>query len=141
MLPASPTTTGNTDAFYCNPAYDKLFDLQQTEFSPAQRTQTIDQMQNMLYNANADIILYYQNILEAVRTKDVTNFIYGKPDSSGFPPRQQVSIDWADAKPVADASGGTNLGLAAGVPVAAVVVIGAGAVYALRRRRTAGERE
>jgi peptide/nickel transport system substrate-binding protein len=141
VLPSSPTTTGNTDAFFCDPAYDKLFNLQQTEFSPAQRTQTIDQMQNMLYNANADIILYYQNILEAVRTKDVNNFIYGKPDSSGFPPRQQVSIDWADAKPVADASGGTNLGLAVGVPIAAVVVIGAGAVYALRRRRTAGERE
>jgi peptide/nickel transport system substrate-binding protein len=141
VLPDSPTTTGDTDAFFCDPAYDKLFNLQQTEFSPAQRTQTIDQMQNMLYNANADVILFYPNILEAVRTKDVSDFIYGKPNSSGFSPRQQVSIDWVDAKPVADASGGTNLGLAVGVPVAAVVVIGAGAVYALRRRRTAGERE
>jgi peptide/nickel transport system substrate-binding protein len=141
VLPDSPTTTGNTDAFYCDPSYDKLFNLQQTEFNPAQRVQTIDQMQNMLYNANADIILFYQNILEAVRTKDVSDFIYGKPNSSGFAPRQEVYLDWVDAKPVDAPGGGTNLGLAVGIPVAAVVVIGAGAVYALRRRRTAGERE
>lgn len=141
VLPDSPTSTGNTDAFYCNPAYDKLYSEQQTQFNAAQRTQTIDQMQNVLYNANADIILFYQNILEAVRTKDVSDFIYGKPDSSGFPPRQEVYLDWQDAKPADAPGGGTNLGLAVGVPVAAVVVIGAVAVYVLRRRRTAAERE
>ena len=141
VLPDSPTSTGDTDAFFCDPSYDRLFALQQTEFSPAQRTQTIDQMQNILFNQNADIILFYQNILEAVRTKSVSDFIYGKPDGSGFPPRQEVYLDWLDARPLAATAGGTNLGLAVGVPVAAVVVIGAGAIFALRRRRTAGERE
>lgn len=141
VLPSSPTTTGNTDAFYCNPAYDKLFSLQQTEFSPAQRTHTIGRMQNLLYNANADVILYYPNILEAVRTQDVSGFIYGKSAAGGLYPRQEVYLDWLQAKPAAGASGGTNFGLAVGIPIAVVVVIGGGVAYALLRRRTAGERE
>jgi peptide/nickel transport system substrate-binding protein len=142
VLPDSPTgPPGNTDAFFCDPAYDKLFALQQTEFSPGQRSQTIDQMQNILYNQNADIILFYPNILEAVRTKDTSNFIYGKSDSSGFPPRQEVYLDWLDAKPVDTPGGGTNLGLVVGIPVAVVVVVAAGIAFVLVRRRTAGERE
>lgn len=141
VLPDSPTSGGNTDAFFCDPAFDKLFDLQQTEFNPAQRVQTVDQMQNILYTQNADIILFYQNILEAVRTKDVSDFIYGKPDSSGFPPRQEVYLDWMDAKPADAVGGGTNLGLVVGIPVGVVVVAAAVVVFALLRRRTSAERE
>ncbi|HEY1698490.1 MAG TPA: peptide ABC transporter substrate-binding protein [Trebonia sp.] len=144
VLPDSPTTVGDTDAFYCNPSYDKLFALQQTQFNAAQRTQTIDQMQNQLYNANADIILFYQNILEAVRTKDVGTFIYGKPASgTGFYPRQEVYLDWLGAKPAAAPSGGGggSLGLEIGIPVIVVVILAIGAVYFVRRRRTAEERE
>lgn len=142
VLPATPADTGNTDAFFCDPAYDKLFNQQQTEFSPAQRTQTIDQMQNLLYTDGADIVLYYQDMLEGVRTKDASGFIYGKADSQGFWPYQQVWLNWTVAKPVAaDSSGGSNLGLYIGIPVAVVVVVAAGIAFALFRRRTAGERE
>ncbi len=57
-LPLNNGTGGNTDAFFCNHAYDALFSQQATEFNLAQRVQTIDQMQKILYNANVDIMLY-----------------------------------------------------------------------------------
>jgi peptide/nickel transport system substrate-binding protein len=140
-LPDSVNTTGNTDAFFCDPAFDKLYNTQSTEFNLAQRKQTIGQMQSLLYNANVDIILYYPDILDAVRTADVKDYAFGSPDAQGFYPLQTDYINWLQATPVAAVSGGTNMGLAVGVPVAAVVVLGAGGIYALRRRRTAGERE
>jgi ABC-type transport system substrate-binding protein len=141
QLPANETTPGGTDAFFCDPAYDKLFNEQSREFGQAQRTATVDQMQNILYQANVDIVLYYYDNLEAVRTADVKDYFYGAPNSQSFYPEQSDYLNWLGAKPLATASGGTSMGLVVGVPVAAVVVIGASGVYALRRRRTAGERE
>jgi peptide/nickel transport system substrate-binding protein len=141
-LPLSNGTSGNTDAFFCDPAYDKLYNQQLTEFSRARRAQTIDQMQSLLYRANADIILYYSDNLQAVRTSAVRRFIFGKPNGQGFYPVQNDFINWQLAKPVAAiAGGGSPTGLAVGVPVAAVALIGLAGAIAARRRRTAGERE
>jgi len=141
-LPANQTTPGATDAFYCNPAFDKLFSQQSTEFSQAQRTATVDQMQNILYNANVDVILYYYDNLEAVRTANVKNYFYGSPNGQGFYPQQSDYLNWLGAKPDADAAGGgSSTGLEIGIPIAVVVVAAAGLLFTIRRRRTAGERE
>jgi peptide/nickel transport system substrate-binding protein len=141
-LPANTTTPGQTDAFFCDPAYDKLFKQQQTEFSQSQRTATVDQMQNILYNANVDIILYYHDNLEAVRTADVKNYFYGSANSQGFYPQQSDYLNWLGAKPATAAAGtGSSTGLEIGIPIVVVVIVAAGVVYVLRRRRTAGERE
>jgi peptide/nickel transport system substrate-binding protein len=141
-LPTSETTPGATDAFYCNPAFDKLFSQQSTEFSQAQRTKTVDQMQQILYNANVDVILYYQDNLEAVRTADVSDFFYGSKNSQGFYPQQSDYLDWLQAKPAtAAAGGGSSTGLEIGIPVVVVVIAAVVALVVVRRRRTAGERE
>ena len=65
-LPSNSTTPGNTDAFFCNPTYDKLFAQQSTEFTTAQRARTIGQMQQILYQNAVDIILYYPDNLSAI---------------------------------------------------------------------------
>jgi peptide/nickel transport system substrate-binding protein len=140
-LPVNQSTPGNTDAFYCNPAYDTLYSQQLTEFSLAQRTQTVDQMQSILYNANVDIILYYPDSLQAVRTTDTSNFFYGTKNAQGFYPQQNVWINWGSATPVAAAGGSSDTGLYIGVAVAVVVVLGGGGFIAMRRRSSAGERE
>jgi peptide/nickel transport system substrate-binding protein len=140
-LPPNTSTPGNTDAFFCDPSYDKLYNRQLSEFAVAQRVQTVDQMQNLLYQANVDIILYYSDQLEGVRTAAVKNYFYGTPNGQGFYPQENDYLNWLDAQPVVTAAAGTNMGLVVGVPVAAVVVLGAGALVAVRRRRTAGERE
>lgn len=141
-LPDNQSTPGTTDAFFCDPAYDKLYNQQLGEFNQAQRTATVDKMQDILYKADTDIILYYHDNLEAVRTASVKNYFYGKPDSHGFYPLQSDYLNWLQAQP-ADAStgGGSSTALEIGVPVVVVVVLAAVGLFAVRRRRTAGERE
>lgn len=140
-LPVNRSTPGNTDAFYCNPSYDNLYHQQLTEFSLARRTQTVDQMQSLLYDANVDIILYYPDTLQAVRTDAARDFFYGKPNGQGFYPQQNVWINWWAAAPVADVPASSDTGLFIGVIATAVVVLAAGGLLVMRRRATAGERE
>ncbi|MBO0821372.1 MAG: ABC transporter substrate-binding protein [Nocardiopsaceae bacterium] len=140
-LPASPATAGNTDAFFCDPAFDKLYTSQQTQFSQQRRRADTDRMQSILYTANVDIMLFYADILDAVRTADVRNYMYGAPDAQGFYPLEADYLNWLRAKPASGSGGGGSLGLEIGIPVAVVVVIGAGVIVVLRRRRTAADRE
>jgi peptide/nickel transport system substrate-binding protein len=140
-LPVNQSTPGNTDAFYCNPAYDKLYSQQLTEFSLPQRTQTVDHMQKILYDANVDIILYYPDTLQAVRTDHARNFFYGTRNSQGFYPQQNVWINWWSAAPVQDAHSSSDSGLLIGVIVALVALLMAGGLLIRRRRATDGERE
>jgi peptide/nickel transport system substrate-binding protein len=140
-LPLNDGTGGNTDAFFCNKDYDNLYAQQSTEFNNAQRVQTIDQMQQILYQQAVDVILYYPDNIGAVRTSDVKDFYFGKANAKGFYPQQANFINLRSATPVADApSGGTSP--AVWIIIAIVVVLAlAGAAVLLRRRMTAGERE
>lgn len=141
-LPAKQSTPGLTDSFFCDPAYDKLYKRQLTEFSQSQRVQTINKMQDILYKANSDIILYYHDNLEAVRTASVKDYFYGQPDAKGFYPIQNDYLNWAEAKPAAASSGGgSSAAVEIGIPVIVVILAAAGGLVALRRRKTAGERE
>ena len=94
---------------------------QATEFSTAQRVQTIDQMQQILYQNAVDVILYYPDFLSAVRTDGVKNFFFGKPNAQGFYPQQNLFINWRTATPVAsDASSSSSAAL--WIVIAIVVV-------------------
>jgi peptide/nickel transport system substrate-binding protein len=140
-LPVNQSTPGNTDAFYCNPAYDHLYSRQLTEFSLAQRTKTIAQMEDILYNANVDIVLYYPDTLQAVRTDDARDLFYGTPNGQGFYPQQNVWTNWWAAKPVTEAASSPGTGLYAGVAAAMAGVLAVGGLLLMRRRATAGARE
>ncbi len=139
-LPLNNGTGGNTDAFFCDPAYDKLFNQQVGEFSTAQRVATIDKMQQILYNANVDVMLYYGDSLGAARSDLVKDFFYGKANAQGFYPQQNLFINWRTAAPVADAPASSGSGLVIVIIVIVVLVLGA-AGFLIRRRMTAGERE
>jgi ABC-type transport system substrate-binding protein len=140
-LPLNSGNAGNTDAFFCNPTYDKLYAQQSTEFSTAQRAQTIGQMQQILYQNSVDIILFYRDWLSAVRSNVVKNYFYGKPDPKGFYPFPNRFTNWLDATPVTDSSGSSS-STALWIVIAVVVVAAlAAAGLLIRRRATAGERE
>ncbi len=140
-LPLNNGTAGNTDAFFCNPSFDKLYAQQSTEFSATQRVQTIDQMQQILYQNAVDVILYYPDWLSAVRTDVVKNYFYGTPNAQGFYPTPNEFINWRTATPVAsDASSSSSPALWIVIAIVVVLVLGGGTIL-LRRRRTAGERE
>jgi peptide/nickel transport system substrate-binding protein len=140
-LPLNNGTAGNTDAFFCNPTFDKLYAQQATEFTTAQRVQTIDQMQQILYQNAVDVILYYPDFLSAVRTDKVKNYFFGSPNAQGFYPTPNRFINLRAATPVAGASSSSSSATLWIVIVVIVVVLLAAALILLRRRRTAGERE
>jgi len=146
-LPEDNGQNGNTDAFFCNHQYDRLYKRQQTQFDAAQRVQTIASMQKILYANNADLILFYKNGLSGLRTDLVSDYLQGSKDPQGFYPLQHGFTSWWKAKP---ATGATTAGEQAkqqssnafkwiGIAVLVVVVIGAIVVF--MRRRTANERE
>jgi peptide/nickel transport system substrate-binding protein len=141
VLPLKNGTSGNTDAFYCNKNFDNLFAKQATQFSTSQRVQTIDQMQQILYNASVDIMLFYADGLSAVRTDQVKNFFYGKPNAQGFYPQQNLFINWRTATPLDAPSSGGSGGTTLVVVIVVVVILLGGGAFLLRRRTTAGERE
>jgi peptide/nickel transport system substrate-binding protein len=141
VLPNNSGANGNTDAFFCNPQFDKLFAQQQTEFDTTQRVQTIDQMQQILYQNAVDVIINYPDWLSAIRTNVVKNYYYGKPNAQGFYPIPNEFINWRSATPVADASSsGTSPAVWIVIAIVVVAVL-AGGGFVLRRRATAGERE
>jgi len=140
-LPLNNGTAGNTDAFFCNPTFDKLYAQQSTEFSTAQRVQTIDQMQQILYQNAVDVILYYPDWLSAVRTDKVKNYFFGTPNAQGFYPTPSQFINWRSATPVASAtSSSTSTAIWIVLAIVVVALIGS-AVIMLRRRATVGARE
>ena len=139
-LPSNSQSAGNTDAFFCNPSYDKLFNQQATEFSTSQRVATVDQMQQILYHNAVDVVLYYPDNLSAVRTDDAKNFFYGTPAAQGFYPQQNLFINWSTATPVASASDSSSAALWVVLAIVVVALLAGGGIL-VRRRSTAAERE
>ncbi len=58
---------GTSDSQYCNPAFDKLYDLQLTQ-SGAERKATLAQIQNLIYDEAPYDVLYYGANLDVYRT-------------------------------------------------------------------------
>ncbi|SEG87729.1 peptide/nickel transport system substrate-binding protein [Actinacidiphila yanglinensis] len=139
-LPDDQGNGGNTDAFFCNPAYEKLLSQQQTQFVPAQRAKTVDQMEKILYDADVDLMFYNKTMLTATSSK-VTGMNTGTPDAKDVYPAQSSFWSYLKATPKAGDSGSSssNVGLWVGI-AAAVVVVGAG-VTVVRRRSGADDRE
>jgi peptide/nickel transport system substrate-binding protein len=55
-----------SDSQYCNPEYDKLYDLQSTQ-AGAERHATLAKMQNLIYDEAPYDILYYDSALDVYR--------------------------------------------------------------------------
>jgi peptide/nickel transport system substrate-binding protein len=63
-----------SDSFYCNKAYDALYDKQAGQIDVAQRAATVKQMQKMLYDDAPYALYVYYDDLEAYRSDRWTNF-------------------------------------------------------------------
>lgn len=145
-----PTKIGGpylSDAYYCNPEYDKLYDQQLAELDPAKRAGIVKEMQKILYKDNVFVVWGYADALEAYRS-DVIGSMTPQPDPGGNFDSQDGYWSWWSAVPAGDKAasdsdgGGSNSGLLVGLGAAALVVLG-GAFVLLRRRggAAADERE
>ncbi|WP_326820735.1 ABC transporter substrate-binding protein [Streptosporangium sp. NBC_01756] len=135
---------GGTESFYCDPAYEKLYQEQLSELDRTKRADIIKQMQKRLYTDAPVIALYYPNNLEGYRKDQITSItsmpeekglLYG---ASGYWP--VYSLD-AVATPAAGSAGGASTGLVVGGVAAVVILVAGGFFLARRRRSVADDRE
>lgn len=143
---AGVTYANLSDSFYCNPAYDALYDQQARQIDLAERADTVREMQQMLYDDVPYVVTYYYDNLEAYRSDRFTNFS-PQPDPGG-----SLLFQWGvysyrsvEALPAgsagAGASGGNGTTITIGVLAGVVVVALGGFLFLRSRRRPADEVE
>jgi peptide/nickel transport system substrate-binding protein len=132
-----------SDSFYCNPAYDKLYEQQKVTIDPGQRAEIVKQMQKMLYDDAPYVVTFYYDELQAYRSDRFAGF-KPQPDPGGvvlfqYGTYSYLNIDTPQASASGDGDGGGVPLIPIGIGVA--VLGGAGVLLALRRRSTQDERE
>lgn len=142
-LPNDKGENGNTDSFFCDPEYDKLFNQQVAEMDPDKRVALVAQMQDILYQANNNIMIYYANGLSVTRKDMVSDLTFGTPDAEGNYPAQASFWNYLDAKPpAADDTTSSDSSSAWLWGVGALIVLaGVGGTILLRRRSRSETRE
>jgi peptide/nickel transport system substrate-binding protein len=138
-------SAGWSDSFYCNPAYDALYEQQKTAVDRAQRGALARQMQEILYDDAPYVLTYYNQILEAYRKDRFTN-LQRQPADGGQLVFQFGAYTYLKVEPVSAADGGgrssgpgRGLLIGAGAALGAVLLVVV--IVLLTRRRSADTRE
>jgi peptide/nickel transport system substrate-binding protein len=132
-----------SDSFYCNPAYDKLYDQQKVTIDAAKRTEIVKQMQKMLYDDAPYVVTAYYDDPQAYRSDRFTGF-QPQPEPDGVVLFQYGTYSYRNiAPPQASAASGDGGGGVPLIPIGIGVAVlgGAGVLLAMRRRSTQDERE
>ena len=137
--PPDAQTYGNSDMYYCNPDYDKLFAEQQAEPDFTKRADIVHQMQAILYRDQPYIMLWNDQLLEAWSPK-WTGF-QSQPENQGDILATYGPFSFISLHPAAGTTGVGTSGGSGGIPswvwiavLAAVVVVGAGVMMSRRRQ-------
>jgi peptide/nickel transport system substrate-binding protein len=134
----STYTTGQcgvwSDTCYSNPEYDELFKDQQRATSIEERQQTIDQMQQIIYDDRPEIVLWYENYLQAYRSDQWTGFVK-QPEPQGAVLFQYGHYSDLNIRPVTGAAETSAGGIPVWVWIAIAVVVVAIGVFVFARRK------
>jgi peptide/nickel transport system substrate-binding protein len=124
-----------SDTCYSNPQYDQLFKDQQSAETLEERQQIVDQMQQVLYEDRPEIVLWYENYLQAYRSDRWTGFVK-QPEPQGAILFQYGHYSTLSVRPVSAAAGdeGGGVPVIVWIAVAAVILVIAGLVIVRRRR-------
>ena len=127
-----------SDGCYSDPAYDKMYLQQRYMTDEAKREEIIKQMQQYLYEKNPEIVLLYENDLQAYRNDRFTGFVK-QPEPQGyiffgFGPYSYISIKPVVGDGSAEKGGGGTSPVLWIVIVVGLVVIVAGALLIRRGR-------
>jgi peptide/nickel transport system substrate-binding protein len=124
-----------SDTCYSNPQYDELFKDQQRAKTVDERQQVVSQMQQTLYDDRPEIVLWYNNYLQAYRSDRWTGF-EKQPAGDGAILFQYGHYSDLNITRVAGASEGSGEGIPVWVWIAiGVVVVAIGAFVFARRKR------
>jgi peptide/nickel transport system substrate-binding protein len=142
--PPDANTYRNSDMYYCNPDYDKLYKEQGSVTSVTDRVNIVHQMQAILYRDQPYLVLWNDASLEAY-SPNWTDF-KPQPDPDGDVLATYGPLSFVSLRPVSGTSagsGGSSGGIPAGVwiGVLAAVVVIVGASLMIRRRRESDEDE
>jgi peptide/nickel transport system substrate-binding protein len=143
----STYTTGQcgvwSDTCYSSAEYDQLFKDQQKAATLDEREAIVDEMQQILYDDRPELVLWYDNYLQAYRSDTWTGFVK-QPTEGGSILFQYGHYSDLQIQPVSEAGPGAGAGSDDGIQpivwialVAAVVVIAA--IVITRRRRSEEE--
>jgi peptide/nickel transport system substrate-binding protein len=127
---------GNSDSFYSNPTYDRLYRQQAGEFDNAKRKEIIQRMVEITQRDLPYLVLTYDPNLQAYRTDRVANVEPVCPEDTGDIICDQISYEpMLTIAPGSSSgeSGGGGSGIA--IAVVAVVAVGLGAFFVIRSRR------
>jgi len=132
-------TAGLSDSFYCNPAFDQLYQQQSVTTNLNARAAIVKSAQAMLYrDANYAVTYYYDN-LEAYRNDRFTNF-KPQPDPGGSLLFQYGAYSYRFIEPVSDAvTTSSKTGLSLGIGAVVVLLLIGGGMFLARRSRSAAE--
>ncbi|MFI7388630.1 ABC transporter substrate-binding protein [Streptomyces sp. NPDC049813] len=144
-LPTKARETAATDNGICDKTYDDLYNKQLAEYDPAKRAGYVKQMESWLYDSGYMNVMAYPNAVEAYRTDQIKS-IETMPTAAGNIYGQDGYWSWWSAQPASASSdgsdsSGSSTGIVIGIVIAALVVIGGGVLFAMRRRTTADDRE
>jgi peptide/nickel transport system substrate-binding protein len=134
------TVTANlSDSFYCNPAYDKLYEQQGVTIDPARRAQIVKDMQRMLYDDAPYVLTYYYDDLQAYRGDRFAGFV-PQPEAGGVLLFQYGTYSYRNIAPPSQIAAASKGGGSA-LPVvfiggAAILLAAIGAMVLVRRRAT-----
>jgi peptide/nickel transport system substrate-binding protein len=151
---------GSSDSWYCNKAYDKLYNEQHTSTNDTQRQAEIKKMQQILYRDSPYLVTAYSAIGEAVRS-DRFACLVTQPNPGGIWLEQYGVYNYIHMKPADEASTcdaapgltgevkastSSDSSSSSGpflIVVGGLVVVGlvAGGVVMMKRRATVGDRE
>ena len=132
--PPDANTYRNSDNYYCNPQYDKLFTQQESIPDSSKRDAIVHDMQAVLYRDEPYVVLWNDHLLEAW-TNRFTDYV-SQPANVGDLLATYGPYSFISLRP----SGGSTPGGSGGIPgwvwlgVPAIVVAGSIVIVLFRRR-------
>jgi peptide/nickel transport system substrate-binding protein len=140
-VPKAADDGSYNDAFYCSPAYDKLYNEQRSEMDETKRIAEVKQMQQIFYDDAPYVVLYRPQSLQAYNHDKFTGFT-PVPDPGG---PVMVSNDFLNYSNVKPAGGSSGTGASTVVLIVIGIVVALGIIIALvmmmGRRRSADLRD
>lgn len=124
-----------SDTCYSNPEYDEMFTEQQRASTLEERQQIVDRMQAILYEDRPELVLWYDNYLQAYRSDSWTGFVE-QPEGQGTILFQYGHYSTLNIQPrsAAGADDGGGVPVLVWIAIAALVLVIGGVVLSRRRR-------
>ncbi|HYY09231.1 MAG TPA: ABC transporter substrate-binding protein [Actinomycetota bacterium] len=123
-----------SDTCFSDPRYDKLYTEQRTQIDPTERKQTIEQMEQIIYQKIPEVVLWYTETLQAYRSDRWTGFV-PQPQPGGYLLFAYSPYSYYNLRPIG--AGGAASGGVSGfawLAIAVGILLVVGAILFSRRR-------